>query len=198
MDEQRGETLMRGARYAGILCVLFLVLPRIGEAGVPCESDALAGQGGGAGDSCFGECPPGFDCQAVEAGAGTGGGAAYGPIDCECVLLPTHTPTGTPTRTPTLTPTPTSTLTPTATPTPKLPDGATCSDPADCLSGNCEDDVCCERECGPDEACNRVGMEGRCTRLSTTPVASRTGVVVLAVLLASFGVVVLARRARQG
>ncbi len=83
------------------------------------------------------------------------------------------------------TPTPTPVA---ATPTPTMiPDGASCIDPVDCVSGNCVDDVCCESACtGEMEACNLVGQEGICTAIAAgAPAASdRTLAVVLVMLLA--------------
>ena len=183
-----------------------LVIPAARAAAYPCGLVAQAlKEGGGAGE-CSGYCSPGYQCQVTYgsgSAVGSGGGAE---IDCGCVLVatstPTHTPTRTPTETPTETPTPTPTFTPTPTvtdtPTPtKLPIGSECGDPSVCASGNCEDKVCCDRPCdGPEEACNRPGFEGRCTRLSPTPAVSGTAAVLLAIALGSLGALMLARRRR--
>jgi hypothetical protein len=194
--------------------MLAAALPASAEPVAPCGVvENSQTEGGGAG-LCDGVCAPGFDCQpAAPAAIGSGGGATF---ECECVPLPTNTPTRTPTRTPTETPTPTPTLTPTptptstpsptptftltptVTPTTKLPIGSECRDPTDCASGNCEDDVCCDRPCdGPEEACDRPGFVGRCTRLSPTPALSPMAALLLAGALGSLGALVLARRRRR-
>ena len=107
-----------------------------------------------------------------------------------------YEPTATPTSTPTSTPTATPTATPTNTP---LPDGAPCSDPDDCLSGNCVDDVCCDTECtGPNEICNLQGSVGTCTDVAApAPATSRTGLLAAAAILLAIAAVALVRRRRS-
>ncbi len=97
--------------------------------------------------SCeLGLCPPGFMCTSVNHTNSTNSTQ----LECGCLeipptMTPTSTPTDTPTQTPTQTPTGTPTNTPTATPTNTLvPNGGACDDPADCVSGNCVDNVCAD------------------------------------------------------
>ncbi len=108
----------------------------------------------------------------------------------------TATITVTPTTTATATVTPTSTPTGSPTSTPKLPDGSTCTDPDDCLSGNCVDDVCCDTACdGVMEQCNLVGQEGICAEVRTpAPAASRTGLLIALMVLAAVGGFAILRR----
>ncbi len=93
----------------------------------------------------------------------------------------------------TLTPTPTQTATPTQTP---IPDGASCIDPVDCMSGNCIDDVCCDTTCdGPLEACNLSGVEGVCSPTTAeAPATSRSGLISVVVMLIAVGLFSLIRR----
>jgi hypothetical protein len=57
-----------------------------------------------------------------------------------------------------MTPTLAPTSTPTDTPTPQ-PDGATCTDDAQCVSMNCVDQVCCDTPCdGQGEQCFADGV----------------------------------------
>ncbi len=120
---------------------------------------------------------------------------------------PTDTPTATPTSTPTDTPshTPTSTVTntptdtPTATPTGTgVPNGGACDDPADCMSGNCVDDVCCiAPSCPPGQSCDNPGNAGMCSADPTAPapaLSRRSLQLALALLVAVGGIAVLRRR----
>ncbi len=93
----------------------------------------------------------------------------------------------------TLTPTATQTSTPTNTP---IPDGASCIDPVDCMSGNCVDDVCCDTTCdGALEACNLSGAEGVCSPTTAeAPATSRSGLISVVVMLIAVGLIALARR----
>lgn len=106
----------------------------------------------------------------------------------------TNTPTATATAT-SENGTPTATATATAT---GVPDGGECADPADCASGNCVDDVCCESACdGADEACNLPGLEGNCLALSATvPATSSSALAVGLALLALIAVVSITQRRR--
>jgi hypothetical protein len=46
------------------------------------------------------------------------------------------------------------------------PNGTTCAQPSDCLSGNCVDGVCCNSSCsGVCKACNLAGSVGTCSNL---------------------------------
>lgn len=94
---------------------------------------------------------------------------------------------------PTETPTPTATVTPTRT---GIPDGGSCSDPADCTSGNCVDDVCCDTPCtGPGEACNLLGRQGTCTKIAApAPAASQSGLLLIALVLCAIGALSVWRR----
>ena len=70
------------------------------------------------------------------------------------------------------------------------PDGASCSDPADCLSGNCVDDVCCNTPCDqPDQLCDQPGREGVCVTVQTAPAPALSGIglLIAAVMLAALG-----------
>lgn len=94
-------------------------------------------------------------------------------------------------QTPTATPTATATATPTRTP---APDGATCDDPADCVSGNCVDDVCCDTACaGADQSCDQPGREGTCTGVAPAPAASQAGLLALVLALATVAAATLWR-----
>lgn len=78
------------------------------------------------------------------------------------------------------------------------PDGAACSDPTDCISGNCVDDVCCDTPCtGPNARCDIPGREGTCVNLAPAPVLSGTGLLAAAALLAGLGCFGLLRRKRD-
>ncbi len=101
---------------------------------------------------------------------------------------PSDTPSATPTSTPTHTPssTPTSTPTQTATNTP-APIGSDCGDDAQCASGFCVDDVCCDSRCNArGESCNFFPTPGFCAEVPTAvPATSSNGLLVAgAVLLA--------------
>lgn len=52
-------------------------------------------------------------------------------------------------------------------------DGQTCVDPADCISGNCVDDVCCDTACNqPNQSCNQPGNVGTCVGTAAAPALS--------------------------
>lgn len=116
----------------------------------------------------------------------------------------TETPTGTPTDTPTATPTGTATGTPADTPTvtptnTRVPDGGSCDDPADCISGNCVDDTCCaEASCPPGQSCDNPGNAGVCSPdpVAPAPAITPTGVLLALALLLGIGGVALVRRRR--
>ncbi len=102
---------------------------------------------------------------------------------------PTDTPTDTPTETPTETPM-----------GPGQPLGGACSDPDDCMSGNCVDDVCCaDASCAAGQSCDNPGP-GNLGISSPHPVApapaiSRNGVLLaLGILIAIGGGGFLRRR----
>jgi MYXO-CTERM domain-containing protein len=80
----------------------------------------------------------------------------------------------------------------------KIPDGGSCEDPADCESGNCVDDFCCDTACaGPEQQCNLPGQEGICSSTAApAPAASPTGLVIGLALLIAVGAVAMLRRAR--
>ncbi len=101
----------------------------------------------------------------------------------------------TPTATATATATPTATGTVTET---RLPEGDECFDPADCESGNCVDDVCCDSACdGPNEECNLPGLEGNCLATSATvPAASNTGLLLALAAMSAVALFAIARRRR--
>ena len=166
----------------------------------PCESTAAP--------ECNGTCPPGQSCvpppfgaQAILAGsdgAPREGSGAQNSQECKCATdTPTATPTDTPTATATPTDTPTATPTVTATPTNTPRDnGAPCTDPMDCISGNCVDDVCCDTVCDePDQICNLAGSVDTCTDLAApAPTTSRTGLLIGLGILAAIAAVALWRR----
>lgn len=78
---------------------------------------------------------------------------------------------------------PTTTPTPTNTPTP-APDGASCATPAQCLSGFCADDVCCNAACDdPTERCDLPGREGQCLASAPAPLASGWALSTMATVL---------------
>jgi hypothetical protein len=77
------------------------------------------------------------------------------------------------------------------------PDGASCSDAADCLSGNCVDDVCCDSPCTePNEVCDQPGREGICIALHPAPAPALSGIGLLigSALLAALGGLGMLRR----
>ncbi|MDX2165870.1 MAG: hypothetical protein SF182_02360 [Deltaproteobacteria bacterium] len=80
----------------------------------------------------------------------------------------------------------------------KVPDGGSCLDPADCVSGNCVNDVCCDTACnGPEQQCNLPGSEGICTSTAApAPAASPAGLVIALALLISVGAIAMLRRGR--
>ncbi len=142
----------------------------------------------------------------------TGASAALSGVSGQCepnTKEPTATATATDTPTATNTPTATYTATATATPTATatetsapegtptmIPDGGECTDPADCESGNCVDDVCCESACdGANEQCNLPGLEGNCLALSATvPAASNHGLMMAIAAVLAVGLLAMARR----
>jgi hypothetical protein len=80
------------------------------------------------------------------------------------------------------------------------PDGASCLDPADCNSGNCVDDVCCNDPCtGANQSCDIPGREGTCLALQAAPAPtlSGTGLLIGSALLAAIGALGLLRRRRD-
>jgi hypothetical protein len=80
------------------------------------------------------------------------------------------------------------------------PDGAACADPADCISGNCVDNVCCDTPCdGPFDQCNLPGGPGTCVavRPAPAPVLSGMGLLLAAGLLAGVGTIGLLSQRRE-
>lgn len=80
------------------------------------------------------------------------------------------------------------------------PDGASCVDPTDCVSGNCVMDVCCDTPCtGPNQRCDIPDREGTCLTINPAPapVLSGTGLLIGALLLAAVGTIGLLRNRRQ-
>ena len=73
-------------------------------------------------------------------------------------------------------------------------------DPADCISGNCVDDVCCEEaSCPAGQSCDNPGPGnlGICSPdpIAPAPAVSRDGVLLaVAILIAVGGLAVLRRR----
>lgn len=52
-------------------------------------------------------------------------------------------------------------------------DGLPCTDPVDCISGNCTDDVCCNTACtGSGQVCDSPGNVGICINTSPAPTLS--------------------------
>lgn len=169
---------------------------------------------GNSSPQCNGTCDPGFTCTGF-------GRELNSSIPCECVEVgccqfnsstcldnvsiiacglnsdrfvvggtcgvDCKPPTATPTQTPTVT------ITPTRTP---IANGGRCVDPADCASGNCVDDVCCDTPCnGPAEACNLVGRQGTCSAIAApAPAATRGGLVLTALVLFAIGALAVWRR----
>jgi MYXO-CTERM domain-containing protein len=80
----------------------------------------------------------------------------------------------------------------------KIPDGGSCEDPDDCVSGNCVDDFCCDTACnGPEQQCNLPGQEGVCSSTAApAPAASPSGLLIGLALLIAVGAVAMLRRAR--
>lgn len=81
------------------------------------------------------------------------------------------------------------------------PDGASCVDPADCTSGNCVDDVCCNTPCDqPNQVCDRPGQEGICLAVHPAPAPAMSGIGLLiasGVLAGLGGIGLLRRRSGQ-
>ena len=161
---------------------------------VDCEEDIDCGLNGECdeGDcACASDvnCPPGSQCIPAVGIC----------VVCPPTRTPTTTPTATQTFTPSATPTPTSSATPTpsVTPTSTGMPGTACTAPGECATGFCEDGVCCDRECdGPAEQCNVTG-DGTCTSISATaPLMSARASFFVVLLLASIGIVALARQRR--
>jgi hypothetical protein len=240
---RRGWEAAVAATIGGVLLSLATSQHGVGAADVPVCGNATAPQ-------CFGMCPPGFECEFINASQngfqvyggngnnscvcqptgcceftgklvtgttsaalayGTDASCQDGVTEAECgpsndffpgqicfpgmgceapTSTPTFTPTSTPTFTPTSTPTSTPTQTPTVTPTSTgIPDGGDCLDPADCQSGNCVLNVCCETPCNlPGQVCNVVGNEGTCVNVAApAPAVSRTGLLMIVALLLAVG-----------
>jgi hypothetical protein len=78
----------------------------------------------------------------------------------------------------------------------RAPNGDGCDDPADCISGNCVNDVCCDTACnGPEQACNIPGSVGTCSNIAAAaPAASHGALLAGVVLLLVVGGVALWRR----
>lgn len=108
-------------------------------------------------------------------------------------ITPEVTPEITPEVTPEITPEVTPEVTPDVTPG---DNGASCTDPDDCISGNCVDDVCCDTECDePDQLCNLQGRVGMCTNVAApAPTTSRTGLLIGLGVLTAIAAVALRRR----
>jgi hypothetical protein len=115
-------------------------------------------------------------------------------VTSTATVTPTETPTASPTDTPTATPTATATSTPTP-----LPNGASCSDGAQCASEICVDAVCCDRACdGPGERCNLAGRIGTCgvtDAVGAPALTPRTLALAATLLLAVAALALLRRRA---
>jgi hypothetical protein len=107
----------------------------------------------------------------------------------------TATPTGTATATTTSTATATATVTPTST---HAPNGAGCDTPSDCLSGNCDDNICCaDPSCPAGQSCNNPGHLGTCSSdpPAPAPALSRAGLLLgLSFLMAVAGIATVRRR----
>lgn len=120
-----------------------------------------------------------------------GDGTTCEPNPCLATFTPTSTPTSTPTQTPTATATATSTDTP-------APDGASCTGPSDCISGNCVDDVCCNEPCDqPMESCDFEGQEGTCIAVAPAAAPAASIPALLLALAASLLVAAWAFRRRE-
>jgi len=113
-----------------------------------------------------------------------GNATSSGPVDAGCATL---------TPTPTATATETATATSTAT---MIPDGGSCVDPSDCVSGNCVDDFCCDTACGgANEDCGLPGLEGVCTEITApAPAVSNAGLVAALLGVCAVGAFGLRRR----
>jgi hypothetical protein len=109
-------------------------------------------------------------------------------------LSGTCTGSGCVSPTPTATPTTTPSSTPTTTPT-GIPNGGGCADRADCASGNCVNDVCCDTPCtGELESCNQLGNVGTCTIIGApAPAASSRGSAFALLLLLGVGLAAIWR-----
>lgn len=167
-----------------------------------CGSAAAVFAGGSTSGCPFG-CPPGFICFPGDFFGGTccppgtvqscGFNCCTAGQTCENGFLCVD-PTSTPTMTPTPTATPTSTETPTNTP---IPNGGSCIDPADCSSGNCVDDVCCDTVCTePLRNCNVPGQVGVCSDVEPAPTLSPRSEVFAIILLAGTAAWAFRRRVR--
>jgi hypothetical protein len=83
----------------------------------------------------------------------------------------------------------------------KNPDGGSCSDPADCVSGNCVDDTCCaDASCPQGQSCNNPGSVGVCSAdlAAAAPAISPGGAIVAVSLLIAVAAIALLRRRRAG
>jgi len=86
----------------------------------------------------------------------------------------------------------------TATPT-QVPNGGSCVDPADCVSGNCVDDTCCtDPSCPPGQSCDNPGNLGLCSAdpVAPAPAMSPGGGIVAVALLIAIGAIGLLRWSR--
>jgi len=63
------------------------------------------------------------------------------------------------------------------------PNGSECDEAVECESLLCEDGVCCEEVCVPDQHCNIQGSEGVCTDLGAPAPAVSSGGMIVAILL---------------
>lgn len=67
-------------------------------------------------------------------------------------------------------------------------DGLPCTLPSECISGFCEQGVCCDQSCnGTTESCNQPANLGQCTPLLTAPSMSWPGQLLAATLLTLLG-----------
>jgi hypothetical protein len=130
-----------------------------------------------------------------------GGGAIPTTYSASFAATPNGAPTPTPTTTPTTTTTATATTTQTATSTPSPgPNGSACTDPGQCESTFCVDDVCCDSACtGPAEQCNLPGQTGICASVTAAAPALTPRALTMAIaLLAGIAALALRRRPRRG
>jgi hypothetical protein len=142
-------------------------------------------------------------CDACDSVCKDNGGAAQVGASlcqtdgCTTTITPCMGGASTPTSTPAATQTATASHTRTATPSPQ-PTGAFCTEPGQCQSEFCVDDVCCDTACdAPGEACDVLGHVGACTAVSNTepaPAMSNSGLLIAAALLAVAGTVLVRRR----
>lgn len=76
------------------------------------------------------------------------------------------------------------------------PDGASCMDPSDCISGNCVMNICCNDPCPPPGRCDLPGREGVCIVPAPAPALSGIGLLIGALLLVAVGTIGLLRNRR--